>query len=176
MRKKRIIITLGILLPIVVIVALLTSIIIVRKAIGIPPKFEKIEQQFTENYDEIQQAADFLIDSGYKSIHINSDLSVCYVSDGQVYFEEMHNMTTDTDKLSAAEKLFRDMDILELSKNNNVIEICVWKRFDVYCGICYSMDQNGVPDVQFLTESKPLNKTGWYYYVADYDKWRIENT
>lgn len=29
--------------------------------------------------------------------------------------------------------------------------------------------------VPFMTKLEPLSESGWYYYVADYEQWRVEN-
>ncbi len=30
-----------------------------------------------------------------------------------------------------------------------------------------------MPEVQYATEFTPVSDDGWYYYVADYNEWRV---
>lgn len=52
----------------------------------------------------------------------------------------------------------------------------MWNRLsDVACGIAYSIDGKEI-DIEYLTESVPLSEENWYYYVADFNEWRVRNT
>ncbi len=46
---------------------------------------------------------------------------------------------------------------------------------DADAGLLYAIenDEKKLPTKQYLTELQPLQTTAWYYYVADYEEWRI---
>ena len=39
-----------------------------------------------------------------------------------------------------------------------------------------AIDGSGKLDIPFLTELVALDKPNWYYFVADYEQWRISQT
>lgn len=58
-------------------------------------------------------------------------------------------------------------------KSQNTIEFHLWsKNMDVGGGIVYcedgEMDKNCM-----ITQSEPLSEPHWYYYVSDFNKWRL---
>ena len=74
----------------------------------------------------------------------------------------------------AVKRLFR-AGCDQISRQDTTIEVVLWTTFDVR-GIAYSPNYE-VPKVQFLTECEPIEgETDWYYYVDDYEKWRVSGT
>lgn len=59
----------------------------------------------------------------------------------------------------------------------NCIEFSMWKRTrgEINCGFLYVLCSDQLPEVQFQTELIPLQEKGWYYYKAEYNKWRVNN-
>ena len=46
---------------------------------------------------------------------------------------------------------------------------------DIGCGIACSINALEMPEIEYMTELVPLSTEGWYYYVDDYNKWRVES-
>lgn len=60
-----------------------------------------------------------------------------------------------------------------IAKNGNTLEFHLWsKNMDVGGGIAYcesgEMDENCM-----ITQCKALSESGWYYYVSDFNEWRV---
>ena len=59
-----------------------------------------------------------------------------------------------------------------IAKNGNTLEFHLWsKNMDVGGGIAYC--ESGEMDANcMITQCEALPKSGWYYYVSDFNEWR----
>ena len=104
------------------------------------------------------------------------DYDSCCVWDasGKVYYMGNEIPVENMEFYHAVKRLFR-AGCDQISRQDTTIEFVLWTTFDVR-GIAYSPNYE-VPKVQFLTECEPIEgETDWYYYVDDYEKWRVSGT
>ena len=47
--------------------------------------------------------------------------------------------------------------------------------FEEERGIAYSINNESLPTVLYLTDVELLSENNWFYYEADYNEWRIDN-
>ena len=83
----------------------------------------------------------------------------------------------DGDFYPAAKRLFKTGCFRISKREGDTVDYVMENRFDgVFIGLAYSPDYK-VPNVQFLTECELIEgETEWYYYVHDYEKWRVSGT
>ena len=76
----------------------------------------------------------------------------------------------------ALNRLFEKEKYYIISKNANTIRFVIWTRgMDFGSGITYSINKIDYPTIEYLTKLEPLSEDGWYYYEADYSKWRTQH-
>ena len=56
----------------------------------------------------------------------------------------------------------------------NRIEFVLGGALEVGWGIALSLDGKNPPEVNYMTECVPMQEAGWFYYVSDFNKWRIQ--
>ena len=135
-----------------------------------PPDVELVDKRFNENYDDILTVVSFLVNSGHKVIHIKDCSGTMFVE-----FEWIE--ITDASVNSAINRLLGSGHYRAIYKIGNTIQFPQWIGLqDIGCGIAYTINGKDIPDIQFVTELVPLARDGWYYYVDDYNKWRLQQT
>lgn len=133
---------------------------------NIPPKREAVESHFWDNWSEIQTVVDYMVDSGYEDFYIMD-------ASGEATADLEKITITDESVLDAISALISDGNYYSISKSGNTIHFVQWWGIkDINCGVAYSINHTDPPEVQFCTTLDPLIEPGWYYYVADYNKWR----
>ena len=133
-----------------------------------PPSISSVDQRLRDNYSDIETIVEFMANSGYKDIYIDdtsgkmlSDLVLMDISDELVR--------------AAVSQVLGSGAYKSISKQGNTIFLFQWHGSqDMGCGVAYSINPLEIPEIQFLTELVPLSTEGWYYFVDDYNKWRIE--
>lgn len=125
---------------------------------------------FDCNQDRIALVTDYLLSLKHPDVWIN-DANGTYFSDF-----EWHSIEDRTVR-ETIEALW-ESGISDIRKNTkaNSISFEIWRSFqEVDCGVAFSVDGIHAPSVEFMTQVEPLTERGWYYYVADYNQWRIEH-
>lgn len=136
------------------------------------PDMEEIEADFQSNYEDIQVVVEFLENSPYESVHIDS-------TDGTMWADFETVDIDDKDVNGAVKRILkrpfsRNGRYYAVYMSENTIEFYQWKSSqDKGCGVAYSINQTDLPDIQYCTELVALSETGWYYYVDDCNAWRI---
>lgn len=135
-----------------------------------PPDVDSVQQQLLNNWDDIQVIVAFLTESNYEWAYID-DASGTLLAD---------LTTVPIDNPEVSDAVFRLFDkgyYTSILKDGTTISFEQWRAFqlDIECGIAYSTDKTANLNVQFLTEAVALSEEDWFYYVADYELWRIEN-
>ena len=131
-----------------------------------PPKQEDVQRHLWDNWSEIQTIVDFMVDSGYEDVYIMD-------ASGEVTADLEKITITDETVLDAISALISEGNYYSIAKSGNTIKLLQWRGIrDIGCGLAYSINGTDLPDVQFCTTLTPLIEPGWYYYVADYNKWR----
>lgn len=169
MKKKTIII-------IVISIILVSAICFVRWYNGPTRAVEIFEDEiFEKDYRELVKMVEFLeslvdvqdayIDStdGTMLVHYKDDR---IVKDAEI---------SDEDVLSTVSVLMKK-GYYSIAKNSNTIYFERWRNpFGCSKGFAFSSDDSGELDIQYLIGVMALDKTDWYYYISDYEKWRVMN-
>ena len=140
-----------------------------------PPEIDEVERTFQKHYDDIQIVVDFMISSEYEIIMIDS-FEKCGIVKTYEYHRKSEELVLDAKTEEAINRLL-DTGYENMAKVQNTIKFQEWHRFnDVGCGVAYTINEQDLPEIQYVTEIIPLEKDGWYYYVVDFNQWRLENT
>lgn len=131
---------------------------------------DEIEAWFRENRADITLVTKVLLRLEYDS---------CCVWDASSPVTYLGNEVPidDGDFYPAAKRLFKTGCFRISKREGDTVDYVMENRFDgVFIGLAYSPDYK-VPNVQFLTECELIEgETEWYYYVHDYEKWRVSGT
>lgn len=135
-----------------------------------PPTVEAVEQRFNKNYDDLITIVSFMINSGYEKIQIRDCSGTMYANLKWVDIAES--------SVNAAVKNILGTNLYKgIYKRGDTIRVLQWSSSqDISCGIAYTINGIDLPEIQYMTEIAPLAKDGWYYYVADYNEWRLKQT
>ena len=140
-----------------------------------PPSVAYVERRFNKYYNDIQIVVAFMISSEYETVIIDSDERTGLKSTDGYHYENIA-LALDSEIEEAVNRLL-DGKYKGMSKYNNTISLLQWCRFnDVGCGVAYAINNEDLPDIQYATELIPLEKEGWFYYVDDFNQWRLENS
>lgn len=136
-----------------------------------PPDIESVDICFQKNYEDIQLIVDFMKNSAYDSIYIDSVDETMYADFKTVDIKdkEINNALTRLLK----KPFVGSQQYYFVSKSGNTITLLQWKSAqDIGCGVAYSINGTALPEIEYCTELESLSKIGWYYYVDDYNAWR----
>ena len=136
-----------------------------------PPKTSDVEAFYQIHKKELKILTDYLTEQNYVSVYIDS-------SDGGAWAEFNTIKIEDNDVIKSIESILRDgCKQIYMSTDRNSIEFLLWTRTrdEAAGGLLYALDPKKEPEVQFQTELVPLNEERWFYYLAEYNKWRIEH-
>ena len=136
-----------------------------------PPDVASVEEHFQNNQEDIQTVVDFIINSEYSSVSIDT-------ADGMM-FADLKMVEIENEGVNSAIKrllghrLGGSRQYYSIYRSMNTIEFFQWKNtHDCGCGVAYSISGKIPPIIQYCTELVPLSEEGWYYYVDDYNAWR----
>ena len=135
------------------------------------PDAVSIGDAFVQNKDNIETITNYLIVLDYDDVWIDEP-------DG-LFFANFEWHSIEDEQICTVLKQLWEAGISDIKKSedrNSVSFEMWWSDQDVCCGVAYSIDGINDPTVQFLTTLEPLAEQSWYYYVADYNLWRIEQT
>ena len=133
-----------------------------------PPSAEEVDQFVEKHKEEIESVNDYLLELG------DLDASISH-KDGSILVELEHQKIENETVRKAIRTLWRNGCIwITKYTSDNAITYTIWKRTydEAEGGFVYAIDLTKLPDVQFRTELTPLSQAGWYYYLAEYNKWR----
>lgn len=146
---------------------ILSSLCIGCSGLNTPPDKNTVQQVFDDHYEDIMLLVSFMETSGYKDIII-SDAS------GTIFADFSHLQIQDSDVGNAIEHLLKKGPYIKIAKLDGTISMLQWTGLqDIGCGVLYSENIEESIDVEFVTELIPLSEEGWFYYVSDYNKWRV---
>ena len=146
---------------------------------------KEIIHEFNKNYDSIVKITTYMQNAPYSSIDIQG-VDYIYAEDGKMGMWYVNNKGSEGDEyigempidnediVKELTEMFRKHKYQVIDKDGNTIYIQMWSNLDAGSGIAYTVD--GVkPQIQFLTKLEKLDKENWYYYEADFNKWKQEN-
>lgn len=116
----------------------------------------------------IQTMCDFLMDDPHDVVIFDNAY--------EPYFADYEYYPIDEPKVKAAlTYLFEIKKYKSIFKLGNKIQFEMWRGFivDRSCGIAYALNNMAEPDVQYVTTLEPLESESWYYYICDYEEWRL---
>ena len=172
MKKKTIII-------IVISIILVSAICFVRWYNGPTRAVEIFEDEiFERDYCEFVEMVKYMEMLEYiedvEDAYIDSTDGIMLVQykDGRIVKDAE---ISDEDVLSTVSVLMKK-GYFNITKHGNTICFERWRnQFGCSKGFVFSVDGTGELDIQFLIGRMELDKTDWYYYVSDYEKWRVMN-
>ena len=136
-----------------------------------PPDITNVEERFMACYDDTMLIVEYLISMEYDVAEIDNTyiLGKISVMDGM----RCKNVKVDPSIKDAVNRLMKEYKYI--SKSENTIIFCQWNRFnDASCGIAYTINGVDEPEIQYLVELTPLEQVNWYYYVTDFNLWRLQ--
>ncbi len=134
-------------------------------SINTPPSADSVKKTFLANKEDIIIVINYMVESGYTNIHIKDASGIMWADFADVKI-------ADASVIAALDNLCETYKMI--SKDGMTIELLQWTGVrDIGCGLCYSLFPSNLPEVQHATEMVKITESGWYYYVADYEKWRI---
>lgn len=137
--------------------------------LSVPPSVSSVDQRLRDNCSDIQIIVDFMVNSGYEDIYIND-------TSGKMLADLVWTDISDETVSTAVYRLLVNNAYQSISKIRSTIILRQWKGLqDIGCGIACSINALEMPEIEYMTELVPLSTEGWYYYVDDYNKWRVES-
>lgn len=148
--------------------AFLFSLVSGCKSLNEPPSADYAQSILRDHRSDINLVLEYLISSEYNSIVISN-------STGEITADVEKIQITDTKVLSAIKRLLAKNVFYLIYKDGNTITFSCWRGTqDIGSGIAYSINGIDSPETQFMTQLTPLEDSGWYYYVEDYNLWRTQ--
>ncbi len=134
-----------------------------------PLSVEDVESFVKENWNDIVLVNDYLL---------KQERVILLDDDGSIFIDFVDQRIDDDTVMEAIRSLWRE-GCVRITKFNedNAIQYKIWRRDPdgVNCGFVYAIDHTQLPEVQYQIEITPLTIEGWYYYLEDFEKWRVEN-
>lgn len=133
-----------------------------------PPSVNAVDQKLQANITDVQMIISFMKNSEYEDIYIH-DISGTMLAD-------LVTVEIPDDAVKDAVHLLLGNDVYKsIYKQGNTIKLLQWAgSSDIGCGIAYTINGIDPPEIQYMTQLLPLSAEGWYYYVSDFNTWRLE--
>ena len=133
------------------------------------PTYKEAQRTFKENQAYVSLVVEYMCNTQYENIYISE-------SNGIMQADLNHVRIEDSSVADIVRVLLESQTYEYISKRGNTIYFPMGHNFhECSSGIAFSINENRQPDVQFMTECISLEYQGWYYYVADYNLWRVEH-
>lgn len=128
------------------------------------------QDRFDRNRESIALVTDYLLSLKNPDVWVNGP--------NGTYFSDFEWHSIEDGKVCEAIETLWENGISNIYKNTeaNSVSFEMWRSFqEIDCGVAFSIDGINSPSVEFMTQVESLTERGWYYYVADYNQWRIEH-
>lgn len=135
------------------------------------PSEQDILGVFKEEKNSFEIISQYLKDLEYSSCFINKD-------NGE-FFAEFNYHNIDSNIVVGAIKRLWKKGCTHISKDDekNSISFVLWHNdHEMVAGLLICIRENENAQVEFMTEIKKTYFSSWYYFVSDYNKWRISRT
>lgn len=135
-----------------------------------PPSKDEIYARFQESHEDISIVVDYFLAADFEDI-------IIYDADEPVFADFTH-IKLDKPVQNAARSLLKDQGFVAIFKNTkrNALEFLMWTGFETSCGVLYAINHDKLPEIDIPALLIPLPSDGWYYYFADYQEWRANNS
>lgn len=78
--------------------------------------------------------------------------------------------------ISALLEQLEDRGYQMVTYDGRTVDFLLWNRgADSASGIVFSAD-GGEIDIEYLTQVQALSEQNWFYYVSDFNQWRMQST
>ena len=136
-------------------------------SINTPPSADSVKKAYLANKENIIIVINYMIDSGYNDIQIRD-------ASGMIWADFEDVQIADASVIEALCNLFETYKFI--NKNGMTITLLQWTApvRDIGCGLCYSLLPSTLPKVEYATEMIKIAESDWYYYVSNYEEWRIQ--
>lgn len=133
-----------------------------------PPYDATMAEELLSTYsDDINIVNKYLMNNSYNFIYINSDNGCAYADFEDIIIED-HSTNT------AIHRLFNNAGVISIDLDDKTIDYTLWiGHHENSCGIAYSIGETDTPQIQYAVKFIPLSEQGWYYYLVDYNEWRV---
>lgn len=135
-----------------------------------PLSVEEIEDWFEDNQQEILTIVNYLTDKPADDIYIDGP--------NEEVFSDFDYVTINDPEVKVCVERLWEHGCRSVTKmtNRNAISFKIWSRFvgEAWGGIAFSLDGENLPEEQYCTQLQPLSEDGWFYYVAEYNLWRVQ--
>ncbi len=134
------------------------------------PGVEIAEKHLKHDKADLQHIIEWMQDTEYEY--------VAFERGDEFMLGNVESLPIPEEIRSAVEHLLnhRGYRLISMNRKQNTIRFQYWSSIhDQSCGIAFVIDENGSPDVDYMTLSEPLSVNGWYYYYVDVNEWRVQN-
>ena len=168
MKKHTIIAIISITISLCTVFALFLYAFINRSQLSNPPTLEEAENYFRENRKDLDIVVDFLANQE------NDVVIVCY----STRLENWKDITIPPKVRRAIKRLRNGQNRIIVTKDENKIDITIWVPSvqEMSSGFVYSIDAEITPDIQYATVMEPMSEPRWYFYIEDFNTWRVESS
>ena len=136
-----------------------------------PPDVKKMDKIFQMGYKELKTLKNYLCPFDYCFIESKKN-NKKYIINAYNTKKEVTNQRA----VASLDKIFNELNFKYVTKYNNTTCFVKWEWGERRLGIAYVINDIETPIIDFLIELQPLSEQGWYYFEADYNKWRIINS
>lgn len=135
------------------------------------PGKDVAEEHLQQDLEDLQFLVDWLEKSDYPYIVFDRKESTALI--------KFEHIPIPEEIRPVIKRLLEESYYIEIAydREDHTISFEYWRSsHEQDCGIVYSLDDTMLPDVGYMTQCEPLSIDGWYYYFADYNKWRVGET
>jgi hypothetical protein len=161
----------------------ISSIVVIALAIVVgslyfllgPPwqGIRQMEREFTRDKDVLVVVSDYLANSSHNDIIVRREMMEAGVfSTTNIGYIEVSDIN-----VADALRNLRARGYSSIAKGANTISFVRWSNMDVGVGVVFSMD-GSIPTesaLPFLTEIEALTSDSWFFYVENFNEWRMQN-
>lgn len=146
-----------------------------------PPTGQEVTVWFQNNEEDLNTVRDYLATLDFDSMDIKDSkmivgytyiIGYTYISESQL---NKTRLPIREDAVLLALRSLRKAGCKNIYYSRNTLQYCIWHgTSSIDCGVAYRADGQ-MPDIAYLTQCEPLEVDGWYWYVADFEEWRVRN-
>ena len=144
-----------------------------------PPTLNQMTEYFNADREKIQIIIDYFIENDFDWISIgrNDVRNIGSTSFGILNGIEIGNIVVENEEVVKSILFLFQQGYQRLDKSRGTIRFQRWSTLDAGSGMVYSINgttpnENIFP---FLIKLEPLNENRWYFYIDDFNEWRIRN-
>lgn len=129
---------------------------------------EKAEQVFVKDYQLLLNAREYLENSMYNEVYINSDM------EEENMFADGQDKTIKNEDIINTFNQLKKIGYIVFGKQGQTIYFQRWSNLDNGRGIACSINGEK-PQFQFLTKLERFSEKNWYYYEKNFNEWKLKN-